>query len=402
MQDAAPHQVRVQAAGSGLFQHGKPFVGVNRNGPEGGLPDRESPERVAQGQRRQQQRGGGLEPASGAPGGLHPGKGGGAGDAAAQGAGAQQCRIVPDELPVGMEGRDAQHAEGSRPQGIGALVFPRQLEHAPEPGKEEQDQQGQHQPQPGIAVVAGGLRVLMVGEIGEAGPGKKLRGKVGEHPAAVAEPWGLVRQRPRQFGQVQTAPEGKRIQQGGQLSGSVGQVQHGISRSQEEKQNEQDGRRIKFPVIAENAGGINEKAQGDASQRIRKGGAGTAGEGNENERQPREQADAPFPGGSHAVRAEEKSRDGQEMSGKILVPEEPDVAQLRSEQGIIRPEPGGLRTRHVLVPPQQGVQQSQRRRQHGKNAPFPIPGSGIRPRHEHGHGRDDEAQVRHSLIVKPG
>ena len=50
---------------------------------------------------------------------------------------------------------------------------------------------------------------------------------------AVAEPWGLVRQRPRQSGQVQTAPEGERIQQGGQLSGSVGDVykRQGIERA---------------------------------------------------------------------------------------------------------------------------------------------------------------------------
>ena len=90
------------------------------------------------------------------------------------------------------------------------------------------------------------------------------------------------------------------------------------------------------------------------------------------------------------------------MGGKILVAEKADIAQLRAEQGIIRPEPGSLRSRHVLVPPQQGVQQSEECRQQGKNALLPVARACIRPGHEHDHGGGDQAQVRHALIIKPG
>lgn len=208
---------------------------------------------------------------------------------------------MPDEFPIGMESGDAQYAERRRPQGIGPLMFSRQFQNAPEPGNEEQSQQSQHQPQPGITVVAGGLRIFVVGEIGEVGSGEKLRGKIGEHPAAVPEQRRLVRQRPGQFGQVQPVAEGKRIQEDCQPACPAGQIQHGIGRPQEEQDNKQDGRRVKFSVIAENAGGINKKAQGNARQGVREGGAGAAREGHEDECHPRKQADAPFSGGSHAV-----------------------------------------------------------------------------------------------------
>ena len=309
---------------------------------------------------------------------------------------------MPDEFPIGVESGDAQYAERRRSQGIGPLMFSRQFQNAPESGNKKQGQQSQHQPQPGIAVVAGGLCVFVVGKIGEVGSGEKLRGKIGVHPAAVTEQRSLVRQRPGQFGQVQPVAEGKCIQKGGKPARPPGQIQHGIGRAQEKQDNKEDGRRVKFSVIAENAGGINKEAQGYASQGVWEGGPRAAREGNEDERQSREQADAPFSGGSHAVCAKEKTGDGQEMGGKIFVSEQSDVADFRAEQGIIRSEPGGFRSRYVLIPPQQGIQQPQCRSQYGKNTLFPVSGSGIRSRREHDDGRGDKAQIRYALIIKPG
>lgn len=90
------------------------------------------------------------------------------------------------------------------------------------------------------------------------------------------------------------------------------------------------------------------------------------------------------------------------MGGKIFVSEQSDVADFRAEQGIIRSEPGGFRSRYVLIPPQQGIQQPQCRSQYGKNTLFPVSGSGIRSRREHDDGRGDKAQIRYALIIKPG
>ena len=101
----------------------------------------------------------------------------------------------------------------------------------------------------------------------------------------MTEQRSLVRQRPGQFGQVQPVAEGKCIQKGGKPARPPGQIQHGIGRAQEKQDNKEDGRRVKFSVIAENAGGINKEAQGYASQGVWEGGPRAAREGNEDERQ---------------------------------------------------------------------------------------------------------------------
>lgn len=83
MQNVAPHQIRIQTAGGGLFQHGKPFAGGSRNGLKRVFPDRKSQKRITQGQYGQKQCGGRLKPASGPARSFHPGKRGCAGNAAA-------------------------------------------------------------------------------------------------------------------------------------------------------------------------------------------------------------------------------------------------------------------------------------------------------------------------------
>lgn len=101
---------------------------------------------------------------------------------------------MPDKLSVGVGGGNAQRTEGRRPQGIDLGMFGRQPEYAPEAQGNEQEQQGKHHGESGVSVIAGGLCILMMGEIGKIGKRKKFHGQIGEHPAAVAEKRGLLRQ----------------------------------------------------------------------------------------------------------------------------------------------------------------------------------------------------------------
>ena len=89
------------------------------------------------------------------------------------------------------------------------------------------------------------------------------------------------------------------------------------------------------------------------------------------------------------------------MRGKILVSEQPGSIGFRSEQGIIRPEPGSARSSHVLVGPECGIQQAQDRRQRWEDAFFPAVSSGTGACHEHHQRGHDQGQVCHAL-VKPG
>ena len=89
------------------------------------------------------------------------------------------------------------------------------------------------------------------------------------------------------------------------------------------------------------------------------------------------------------------------MRGKILVSEQPGSIRFRPEQGIIRPEPGSSRPRHVLVGPECGIQQAQDCRQRREGAFAPVAGSGTGACHEHHQRGHDQGQVRHAL-VKPG
>ena len=83
MQNVAPHQIRVQAAGGGRFQHGQSIAGGSRDGLKGVFPDRKSQKRITQSQYGHQQCGGRLKPAADSARSLHPGKRGRAGNAAA-------------------------------------------------------------------------------------------------------------------------------------------------------------------------------------------------------------------------------------------------------------------------------------------------------------------------------
>lgn len=79
---------------------------------------------------------------------------------------------MPDKLSVGVGGGNAQRTEGRRPQGIDLGMFGRQPEYAPEAQGNEQEQQGKHHGESGVSVIAGGLCILMMGEIGKIGKRK--------------------------------------------------------------------------------------------------------------------------------------------------------------------------------------------------------------------------------------